>query len=311
MIRLIRSVFITSLLSLSCCAPPPSNAPEQAFVPGQELDVVGLVRKGLSDYQRNRYIDAEFSFRQALYLSPKAANVRANLAAALRSSGQYDEAEDILFALNAAAPESLDYLSGLARLYVDKQEFSSAKRFYSLAYEAALKQQDFAAAGRFARNLSAVAFRAGDEASALCYSHVALSLKPDADSHIRHARLLLGMNRPADARTLLGNYLSGAGSQTGPVAELAVAELALGNNERALQLARSVETSSDLPKEATSQLKMVIALSKKNLGLSDTAAVPDEKETTEVAAQSRTDKEVEVTRASLYWPSSLLADTDS
>ncbi len=301
------TAFAIAALALSGCALPPKDTQEQGFVPGEELDVVSLVRQGLSAYQKNRYVDAEFLFRQALYLSPKAANVKANLAAALRSTGQFDEAEDILISLNAAAPESLDYLSGLGRLYVDRQEFATARRYYSQAFDTALKKGDFDSASRFARNLAAVAFRIGDESAALCQSQMALQLKPDADAYVRHARLLLGMNRAADARALLSGYLSASGSQSGPVVALALSELALGNNDRALQLGRSVETSSDLPRDASEQLKKIIALAKKNLGQSDpTADSKAERPSSELASQTRADREIEATRSSLYWPSTLL-----
>jgi tetratricopeptide (TPR) repeat protein len=310
-----RAIFTAAVLAgaISGCALPVEDADRQNFIPDRELNVVSLVREGLSYYQKNRFVDAEFSFRRALYLYPKAPNIKANLATALRASGQFDEAEDILLSLNAAAPKSIDYLSNLGKLYSDKQEYSAAKRYYAEAFDLALDKEDVVTAARFARNLSAIAFRLGDESAALCHSQLAYTLKPDADGVVRHSRVLLALNQARTAHDLLKGFLNTPGVIHDPsvLHGLAVSTYALGNYKEALELERSVSENSAVEPKVLTEAKVIAALSKRRLHISDASDAEEISEAAKsdsLAAEISNALEATSEKAVLYLPRQILDD---
>lgn len=295
------SVFLFS------CALPRADDKEQSFVPERELDVVSLVRQGLNYYQRSRFTDAEFAFRKALYLYPKAANVKLNLAAALQGSGQFEEAEDILIALQAGAPESLEYLAALGRLYVDTQDYLKARRYFMQAFELALKNGDLTSGTRFAGNIAAIAFRTGDEEASLCHAQQAYMLVPDATQLLQYSKILLGLNHVEQARTLLNTYLAQpqATRSSALLVQTALAELALGNHQRVLELASSIESSTDLTGDIQLQASEVLSLAKAqtepSTSIDGSELEPDDEEQPEDKGA-----EMALERSSLYWPAQAL-----
>lgn len=310
-----RTFFVLAgIFALTACALPVPEQEQQGFVPGRDLDAVSLVREGANYYQKSRFVEAEFAFRKALYLHPKAANVKANLAAALRAGGQYDEAEDILLSLNAAAPKSIEYLSSLARLYVEKRDYASARRYFTEAFELAIEKPDFAAASRFARSLSVVAFRIGDENSALCHSALATALNSDAENTARHARLFLATHRTAKGRDLVDTYLNQPGIPRDPAIlhQLGMAQFALAEYRDAQESESAVLESDVLDRNIQAEAQLVAALSRRHLN-----EAVDEPLDTSIESASAVDavaaaieSAIEATpeKASLYWPLPLLEE---
>lgn len=307
-------VFCIGLLA-SCALPAPE--PEQAFVPKSDLDVVSLVREGMANFKKSRFIDAEFSFRRALYRYPSAPNVKANLAAALRSSGQFDEAEDILLALNASAPKSQEYLDALGRLYFDKKDYQAARKYYGLGFERAMDKPDLAAAARFSRNLASVAFIMGDEAAALCYSEVAFGIKSDAEELRRHSRLLLGANKLLVARSILQSFLNkpGATRDPGLLHQLAVAQFALGNYRETAELEESVIDTPDIEPAVQAEGRLLLALAQRH----QHALTSSTEEVVEITQKAQTALLEEAgaelisgaLKASLYWPESVVLEVEA
>lgn len=308
-----RECFLALLsLLLAACALPVAEIDHQEFVPNRDLSAVSLAREGTAYYQKSRFVEAEFSFRKALYLYPNAKNVKANLASALRASGQYDEAEDILIALNAGAPKSIEYLGSLARLYVEKGDYAAARRYFTQAYEVALEKEDFASAARFARSLSVLAFRIGDEPAALCQSALASTLSADAENTARHARLLLASHQTDKAQALTNSYLNQPGVARDPAVqhELGMAQFAMANYKEAQDSERAVLETSDLDKSVQAEAELIMALSRRHLKEGEGAAVDTSVANSKTADPLASDLSNVIgtaiaaapEKASLYWP---------
>lgn len=308
---LAHAIAIALLLS-GCALPAPDE--RQSFVPERELDVVSLAREGLAYYKKSRFVDAEFAFRRALYKHPGAPNLRANLAAALRETGQFAEAEDILLALHGTAKKSTEYAAALGQLYLRREDYTSARKFYTLALELALKSQEFADASGFARSLAVIAFRIGDEAEALCQSALALLLREDATEMRRHARLLLATNRVDKARTVLTAYLNQAAGNRDPelMHQLAMAQFALGNYREAADLERSVVEIAGEERGLLLEARVLLYLSERRLGQTTQSAAEALEDAAEAQAAAQEEFESDLDaipdRSDLYWPAAVVEE---
>jgi tetratricopeptide (TPR) repeat protein len=303
-----------ALLLGGCALPAPDE--RQSFVPERELDVVSLAREGLAYYQKSRFVDAEFAFRRALYKYPGAPNLRANLAAALRETGQFAEAEDILLTLHESAKKSTEYVAALGQLYLRREDYASARKFYTLALELALKSQEFADASGFARSLAVVAFRIGDEAEALCQSALALLLREDAAEMRRHARLLLATNRVEKARATLTTYLNQAAGIRDPelMHQLAMAQFALGNYREAADLERAVVEIAGEERGLLLEARVLLYLSERRLGRTTQSAAEALEDVAEAQAAAQeefaADLDAIPDRSALYWPAAVVEEVE-
>ncbi len=135
--------------------------------------------------QQQRYLEAEETYRKALALSPKNIVIMGNLAQLLyetarieQAIAQYDEIIDIY---NKTRPEVLRNIVGMA---IPEDELSQCYRNKAVCYYAL---------GRF------------DEA--LCYSALAAAKSSDIDQTGQHARMLLSLDRIAEALSTLRNVV--------------------------------------------------------------------------------------------------------
>ncbi len=234
----VRSVIAIALMLLVGCALPVSERDEQDFVPQDELDVVSLTREGLYYYSRSRYVDAEFRLREALKIAPEAESVQFNLANALLKQNNYEEAEQIFRSLLEKDPESTALLGALAQLYLAMNDYYLALRYYSEAYDIALRWNEYDAASRFARSLSVINFQIGKEREALNYSEQALELSNSDDEVCRHTKLLIAVGEASAASKILKERIANTEqiSNVCLIQEAALAAYAEGKNDEVVKL---------------------------------------------------------------------------
>ncbi|MEI8313637.1 MAG: hypothetical protein WCH98_23050, partial [Verrucomicrobiota bacterium] len=184
-----------------CALPVPEGSELSSFVPERELRAVEISQQAMYDFNRNRYVDAELGFRQALYMYPGLENLRANLAASLERTGQFDEAAGIYKEMSERTPQSAAYMAGIARVRVASGDYRGGIEAYYQAYALAAVLGDAGLSANIARSVSALAFRIGDVETAECFAALTYSLRSSDDELKRYARLLLGDDQPGMAES--------------------------------------------------------------------------------------------------------------
>ncbi|NDC38923.1 MAG: hypothetical protein EBZ48_12875, partial [Proteobacteria bacterium] len=179
------------LLVCCSCALPRSTIDTAGFVRPEELETTGLVREGMGFLSQSRYVDAELSFRRALYFSPDADNIRENLAAALMGSQQFNEVDQILAQLSARYPKAIRIVVSQAQSYFRQRRYQESEATFRRALDLAFQRQEFSQASSILRSLAFLANDRGYRSEALCYSAQAFALKPDTPEALSHARLLM------------------------------------------------------------------------------------------------------------------------
>ncbi|MCB0339299.1 MAG: tetratricopeptide repeat protein, partial [Bdellovibrionales bacterium] len=200
------------LLLCACALPPKSDTANISVVPTRELQAVSLGTEGISFSKRGRLLEAEFRFRQALYLFPDAVNLKVNLGVVLEKQGRFEEALAIYQDLSAAEPDSINFKGSVAKLYFQAGMFQRAREQFTSAINDGLALLDRPSVevtsdlsrptppeirkqiSRLARSLSVLEFTLGNEQEALCYSLFASTLSSEPDEVARHAKLLNALN---------------------------------------------------------------------------------------------------------------------
>ncbi len=194
--------FLAISVFLAACAPAvshkefsiPGAAPDSPFISSQELLTSGLLSEGLSLSTKSRLIDASFRVQQALYLDPTNTRLQLTLALMLRQTGELEESARMFSRLYATQPRNPDVLVGYADVLVATGNHEEARRLLKEAFRLFIGADNLPQAARLARSISNVAFGAGDEQEALCYSYEALMLSPVPEQVAAHGKLLVGLN---------------------------------------------------------------------------------------------------------------------
>ena len=199
-----RIVIIGSVaLLLGCAVPvdPRTNATGTVdrdgvvvpFSKPKELLLAGLVDDGLGLAIKNRYFEAESRLRQARYLEPQNERVLFNLALVLNQTSQSEEAEVLLTELNARKPGVPNTLFALADTKAALYKFDEAIGYLKEIFKLLKKVKNTGRMAQVARSISNLAFRAGNEFEALCYSYEAYQLAPSAEQLGYHGRMLVAL----------------------------------------------------------------------------------------------------------------------
>ena len=303
-------------LLVSGCALPAPEYPEETFVPQREIQVVSLYQEGLYYFSRSRFVDAEFRFRQVLYLMPDMENARLNLAATLANEESYEEAEELFRELLQQNEESSQVLAGLARMYFENGDYARAIEYFDRGLALAEKYKEYERAANFARSLSVLYFKIGDEQQARCYSEYALNLNNAGDALFRHAKLLIGLGLPEQAQELITAAASHRDVKKDPqlLEALGLAQIAQEKYGEALSL---IETGIDLKTGdyTLSNTFQLLRFAAKNLqARAEGASAPEDDD--EAAEQEIEDEKKLLIdsydakplddAAALYWPYTLL-----
>ena len=233
---------LSALCLASCALPRPDN--QQNFVPDRELVAVSLARQGLGEMGRSQFLEAELLFRQALYISPQARNIKLNLALALGQLGQTDEALAIYEDFLRFAPESLDAHLALANLYHTSGNFAAAEEYLLRTLQLATVHGNSDKASVARKSLVSLYFETGREEEALCLSDELLTAQSGPDQIFSHLKLLMALGLYARADREITAYLAlHEGAQQGrQIFEQALAAYALGrDNDAANLLASALE----------------------------------------------------------------------
>ncbi len=203
--RYLPLIILVGSISLFCgCAvpvDPRTNATGAAEIGGEivpfskpkELLLAGLVDDGLGLAVKNRYFDAESRLRQAQYLDPNNERVLFNLALVLNQTAQSEEAEVLLTELNSRKPGVPNTLFALADTKAALYKFDEAIGYLKDIFKLLKKAKNTGRMAQVARSISNLAYRAGNELEALCYSYEAYQLAPSAEQLGYHGRMLVAL----------------------------------------------------------------------------------------------------------------------
>ncbi len=256
----LKYLFVLSGLLFASCALPPSNRPQQDFVDQRELKVISLLAEAGSASLIGKFITAELTLRQALFISaPKESHaIKIQLAQVLGKQQLYEEADDLFEELLKETPHSKDVLVPQALYLSEKGDMEGARsafeKLMNLAetgYEpnqVALKNSAFS---QSYRNLSVMAFKYGYLEDALCYSYDANFYGPNALEMARHARLLNSLGFPERNIEYLKPLLKAATPLAEVLAELALSYVGVEKFQEALGMCRIVQSRKRIPAELT------------------------------------------------------------
>jgi len=241
---MIRCLIIALFVLTSCALPrahrefsvKDSGSGDQSgeFASSKDLLVSGLVSEGLALSQGGRFLEAEGRLRQARYLEPANDRISFNLAVIINQSGQSEESLAILTRLLSNEPQNPNYLQGIADANLSLRNYDKTREYLKEAFELVKGVGNNARAAVLARSISNVAFGAGYEQEALCYSYEAVTLGPSPVQYATHARLLVALNLFSQAETFLK---SKSGALNEPLANhvVALARYGQGNFRGALE----------------------------------------------------------------------------
>lgn len=303
--------FLISILLFGCALPREERV-NQSFVPDKELFAANLVKEGLNYYGRSRYVEAEMRFQQALYLFPNLDGVKQNLAVVLEDQGRFEEARDIYLELRTRKEGTNSFLLSLGRVSVRLGQYTDAEDYFQQGFDMAWETADWGWAAMFARSLSSLYFRLGDEERANCYSGIALDLKVDVEEAYRHSRLLAAMHLVGANERLLDKFLAMGGVFKGMslVSQRAEAHLAKAQYQEAFDSAKeSMMLTMDRP-EAQFETRLALLIADRLR-----TKTPEEIEKAEENADETAAHELEILldprldgSNTLYWPLKMLDD---
>ncbi len=303
-------IFIIFVILLFCsCASPVPDFEKQTFIPKREVVVNSLYQEGIAQYRSGRFIDAELKMRQAIYLYPEAENLRSNLALILKSSGLYEESNQIYLDLIQRYPEAYDYKFALAESYHrQKKNQESSALFRELMYDFE-KLPEISKAAHSARSLANLYFIEGYEVDSYCSSAEAFMYSADADQRVRHIRILLALGYSKQAEEMLLPLIE----QPSDIKDLAILKLAslvyfgvndIEQSKKFMTLAKENQTAG--LKEFDAELEKIrqIILDK----------YPDEKTPEELELEKEREEQEEEElpelifseQSLLYWPAGLV-----
>lgn len=297
------------------CVIVPDTREHQEFVGDREIEGVNLVRKGLSSFQRSRFIDADFAFRQALYLYPDLNNVKFNLALTLEQLGLFEEAESILQGLMKDKAEALAYLDALGHIYYSAERYGEAEKLYQQSLDLALEREDNARAAVISRSLAVLYYKIGREEEALCASLNAFAFQNNLEQVKRHARLLNSLAFYARALSAVEQYWKGKVDRTGPnsfepelVQQAALAHFGLGQFEESINVIEPIRTKPGLDPVLVSELDAIHFLAERRQRETEGASAVNDSED-----EAEEDEEIPQLLLSdlsderlLYWPGELI-----
>lgn len=223
-----------------------SDQPSTPFLSTDALLSSGLASESLSYGSKGRLFESELRLRKALALDPDNSNIRFNLALVLGQSGVTEEALVLLDGLRAKQGRTPRLLIAEADIRNSLGDLDGARELLKEAFVAFKSVDNLAQAALVARSISNLAFAAGAEQEALCYSYEALMLAPNPQQLGYHGSLLVGMNLFAQANSYLQGEISrqpGMGASVSVHQALALAKFGVGDMHAAL---KEAEISQDL-----------------------------------------------------------------
>lgn len=199
------AIAVSCLISfvLFACVAPTSNNLTKPNIPENELVAIQLVRDGLAFAASGRLVDAEFKFRQALYIKPAANNVKLNLAVVLERQARFSEARqwylDLMSEVKQDRLREIEFELALARMDLLNEE--TLQQGYtsidSIISELLASNPDAEANVLIARATqlkAASLFAHGFEEEALCCFLLNYEILPQAPSAEALVQLLNSMN---------------------------------------------------------------------------------------------------------------------
>jgi tetratricopeptide (TPR) repeat protein len=213
MMQFFKTAFCAVLIPILCtgCFIAPPESTRQALVPEKEVDALRINNEGLRYLSGGRFVDAEFRFRQALWLQPNAERIFLNLAASLFMQERYDESLEIFKDLYARDPLNLTYRIWVGKIYTELGNYPLAEQYFKEGITDAESRPDLGSMAIFGRSLANLYVRIGSMEDALCYSIYAYSALGSLDEGLKHIRLLLLYGKASSADYWFKNILPASG----------------------------------------------------------------------------------------------------
>lgn len=201
---------IVIILSVLCvgCAVPPSDVTGQHFVDDTDFKTAVFVKEGLAYAQNQKFVDAEFAFLRAIYLSPDADIIRFNLAVVWLFQERYEEALNVLAELYEKDRLSPGYRIWYARALVSNNQYSAGLSLLIEGEEGALLKGDWPLASVYSQAEASVFFNAGYEEEALCASSRSYAQIQNPENVFNLARYLTALGHPESAKKIIKDFLT-------------------------------------------------------------------------------------------------------
>ena len=309
------------LILTGCITPPPHIDPQ--VLSQDEVRLVSQVKRG-KDYALSGRLDlAEGEFRRAMFREHATDLLYNDLGFSLEGQGRFEEAIANYSEAIRLNPKNVSAHQNLARaLYKNEQFEKAAGEYQELVHlhleslgsdptnpgPGILTQSEI---GGVYRNLSIIYYVLGVVDEALCFSRLALDHNPNVYETGQHARMLMSVNRIAQALQTLRHAvtINGAGISPKLLLDYGIALYASGEKKLAVEALNRVK-SSDRADYGDQKSAALIEL------LGEAAGEPEEKlkqgfETLlkeQPALCQRTYPVGDDPQVDAYWPQNLLED---
>lgn len=295
-------------LQLGSCAAPILEVQHTEFIPSKEQALIKVARDGLYYMKQSRFIEAELEFRRALYLNPKAVNLKLNLAYCLTRQGLYAEASEIYLDLIKHNPNNLDNRLAYAQMLTQSQDYSAAQHEFMTILNLSLDKNDLASAASVSESLSALNFTLGREEDALCFMELRLRFKYDRAGIVQYANLLNSVGRYREAQGSIEDFIrkTGLNQDIELLHQLALSYFAMQNYQQVLRFEQVALDTGLMAQKARFDSDLLSLLARRQLGVV-TPENSDSETFKEYVLKKHEDQELLGVTESLYWPSSVLS----
>ena len=273
----------------------------------------------MSYAKQSRYFEAENRLRQADNLAPGNPRIEYNLAVAMNQNGQSEDAKALVERLLLKQPNDPNLMISLGDIEFSLGQPHEAKERLKFAFKKFRDAGNATQAARLARSVANLAFLAGNEQEALCYSYEAWTLAPIGEQLGWHARLLIAQNYPTQAEALLKTAVAANRTLTqhpGVQHAIALARYARGDYVGALEAEDlAVDLIPTVP-ELGSEVNAAHVLMKQKVDATSPASseAPDDEGADELERQ-RLEEALQFKDRALYeiimWPPGLRAQLNA
>ncbi|HMO02661.1 MAG TPA: SDR family NAD(P)-dependent oxidoreductase [Oligoflexia bacterium] len=186
---------------LIACAPPSGKVfKSELMISSVEVKAAEFAEDARAYFNSGRLAEAEINLRKAIYLDPKAENLKLNLIILLEKQGQYGEARSLANQLYQKALleedklRSLIWKKRLALIDLAEGNYQKARFGFESIIAGYLEGNNFDGAAPVIRELANLDFILGEERLALCGSWKAVDFSNFSDEQVaKHLKLLTAL----------------------------------------------------------------------------------------------------------------------
>ena len=289
---------------ISACAPVVSvNERIPKGVEAKDLLTVRLATEGMAYSNQGRLVDAALKFHQALWLNPTAKNLQLSLASTYEKLGMPQEALGFYAPLLKESPADPTLTAGSARVVLRDTKYKDAYNLLERALWQFVDKGALGSAADQAQSISALGFRLGDQARALCFAEMAARLAPSPQRQLRWMRLLMATGAAKRGRVFMTAAQTDPFFRTDPDALMSQALLFYSEKDPASAGEAAQRALQKNPQDAIDKLELGII---RDISRMDLGIPPDNDEEKDARAARLKQAEDILSTRGLYWPAAFL-----